>query len=318
MGILYNKERIMDTIITLEGRRQMVGGKFKIEFASFSDRGTFYQADEISGSSDASDRIFFEAVSLENDQITFESDDSGRLIDYKGQSGIEIKNGKIVTSGSFLTDPGQFSSTANTFLNNVFDNYCNLQSIGTNDFFRDDKDFQVSSNNVEFTITEDFPLKRNDVRNITLEKADSFFEDKRLSHIKNFKYLPPLNLSPLEQQKGNNSSTVNTLKADALSTPLGIYNKLSSAEIYRFANLINELQTRERKEINFTETSRHNNIFCQFFEINSGEVIKLDVIDFGLFNKSASDSVRIFFVGKIYVDSLNRSTFIHLFTLLFE
>ena len=42
-GILDNKERIIDSIVTLEGRRQVIGGKLKVEFASFSDRYTFYQ-----------------------------------------------------------------------------------------------------------------------------------------------------------------------------------------------------------------------------------------------------------------------------------
>ena len=49
-GILDNKNRIMDTIITTSGRRQISSGRLRVEYASFTDGGTFYEADEVSGS----------------------------------------------------------------------------------------------------------------------------------------------------------------------------------------------------------------------------------------------------------------------------
>ena len=77
-GILDNKKRIMDVVITQEGKRQMANGDIRIQFASFTDKHTYYEADVVSGSSDAQGRLYFEASSLPFDQITFETDDSGQ------------------------------------------------------------------------------------------------------------------------------------------------------------------------------------------------------------------------------------------------
>ena len=81
-GILDNKTRIMDVIITQEGRRQMAAGNLRAEFLSFTDGAVFYQKSGSHGSADPTDRIYFEAVSKLNDMITLENDDSGNLIQF--------------------------------------------------------------------------------------------------------------------------------------------------------------------------------------------------------------------------------------------
>ena len=245
-GILNNKERILDSIITLEGRRQIVGGKLKIEFASFSDKFTFYESDVASGSSDASERIFFEATSLPQDQISFEADDSGRLLSFEGRNFVKTKAGKIVVSGSFLTDKTEFASTANKLLSSSVDNFKDLRSIGSNDFFRDDKNFVISENSVSFTITDEKPLRSDEVQSIGINKAESFFQDKRLSHIKNFKFLPPKNKKT-------------TLDPDG--SVLGEFRPLSQSEILSIEELVDSLSHKDSHTIYFSETSRYNNIF---------------------------------------------------------
>ena len=42
MGILDNKTRFIDLVITQEGKRQIASGKLRAEFASISDTATFY------------------------------------------------------------------------------------------------------------------------------------------------------------------------------------------------------------------------------------------------------------------------------------
>jgi hypothetical protein len=78
-GILDNKSRVLDTILTNEGKRQIARGDLKVEYISYSDVGTYYAKDLISGSADASSRLYFEQCSLPQDQITFEADDSGNI-----------------------------------------------------------------------------------------------------------------------------------------------------------------------------------------------------------------------------------------------
>ena len=61
-GILDSKSRIMDAVITSEGRLLLSQGIFEIAYASFTDRDTFYDSSTISGSTDeAVNRIFLES-----------------------------------------------------------------------------------------------------------------------------------------------------------------------------------------------------------------------------------------------------------------
>ena len=70
-GILNDKKRVMDTIITNEGRRQVAEGELQIKYASFTDRGTFYTGNSGSIADDASSRLYFEATGRLQDQIIF-------------------------------------------------------------------------------------------------------------------------------------------------------------------------------------------------------------------------------------------------------
>jgi hypothetical protein len=80
MGILDSKSRIIDAIITVEGRRQMAEGTFNVSFATFTDNDVVYESDLIEGHVDPTDRIYLEAKSLPQDQIIFEANDSGKIV----------------------------------------------------------------------------------------------------------------------------------------------------------------------------------------------------------------------------------------------
>jgi hypothetical protein len=96
-GILDNKKRIMDTIVTQEGRRQLSSGNFKIKYASFTDGNVFYEEDLLTGTTDATLRIPFEVVNKFQDNIVFETDDSGNLLSFQGTD-VELNaDGSIVS-----------------------------------------------------------------------------------------------------------------------------------------------------------------------------------------------------------------------------
>jgi hypothetical protein len=42
-GILNTKQRIMDTILTQEGKRQLASGELRLNFITFTDNATFYK-----------------------------------------------------------------------------------------------------------------------------------------------------------------------------------------------------------------------------------------------------------------------------------
>lgn len=79
MGILDSKSRVMDVVITTEGRRQMSAGTFDVKYATFSDASVFYEADAENGHVDPTGRLYFEAVNLPQDQIIFEANDEGSI-----------------------------------------------------------------------------------------------------------------------------------------------------------------------------------------------------------------------------------------------
>jgi len=80
MGILDNKSRILDAILTVDGRRQMAEGTFNVSYVTFEDGNVFYDYDDVEGHVDPTDRVYLEASTLPQDQIIFESNDSGKLI----------------------------------------------------------------------------------------------------------------------------------------------------------------------------------------------------------------------------------------------
>ena len=109
-GILNSKSRVMDAILTAEGRRQMAAGTFEVSFVTFTDADVAYIPSPIPGSTgsyadptghvDPTDRIYFEACDLPQDQVTFEANDEGRLVPFRKQD-IRVKTSLGNISSSY-------------------------------------------------------------------------------------------------------------------------------------------------------------------------------------------------------------------------
>ena len=78
-GILDKKTRFIDLVVTQEGKRQLASGKLRAEYASVTDRHTFYDPSE---KDDISNRIYFQVMERPENVIVMEKDDSGKLIDF--------------------------------------------------------------------------------------------------------------------------------------------------------------------------------------------------------------------------------------------
>ncbi len=233
MGILNSKNRILDTIITIEGRKQLAQGGFDIQFVGFSDKFTFYEADAVSGSADASKRIYLEAVSLPQDRITLEADDSGRLMPIELEGNLGLSKGKIL-SGSSLTrkdvvTDNTFASLSNEIISGSINNFDKLRIIGSKDLVFDTEEFNLSKKSINFPITETAPLSDNSVKHININDVESLFQDKRLSHIPNFKFLPPINKRTPEQPDGGFLGTFIPLEQ-------GNYSSIVSADVEEQGN----------------------------------------------------------------------------------
>lgn len=318
-GILDNKFRIMDVIVTEEGKRQITSGKMRIEFATFTDGHTFYQGDIASGSDDASKRIFFEASCLPSDQITFETDDSGNLIAFTGGD-FEVGSDGTVYQGSDnrrldpVTSGSVFSSLIDGVLSSSIDNFKNLQTIGTKTIF-DSSEFETDVNFIDFTIANTSPFSDPDSATISLDNIEPLFMDYRLGHVDNFLFLPPV-------VSADRSTT-------GVETSFGEYTDLNQARINDWYSLFqkvwpgypSEESIPQYSTTTFTKTSKANNIMCQFFEsggISDARLKKLDVIDFGIFTLDDGSQMHSFFVGKVFIDSVGQPTFVNMFTIIFS
>lgn len=353
-GILNNKTRIMDTIITVEGKRQLGRGNFRPEFASFTDGQSFYEEDVISGSTDARDRFLFEAVSLPSDKIFLEYDDSGRLLgspDVKISidSGLEgaglfLKDSNSTTF-TRLTDPTSFATIAQTLVTGSIENIKRNQMLGSQiptEF--NDKSFDLSSNKVDFIIDNYQPFGRSPLNFIKdIEELQPFLYSEKLSHIPNFKFLPPIdtngqkislyedlndaeiiNFNDLISRIGELPNTSNSTNQENID--LSIFGSIDESFVNAARNNQNNaIAGKPRETIYFKNTSMTNNIFADIHEIrtqeNSQFFEKMSVIDFGSFNDNSNPEhpeKRVFFVGKVKEGVGKLPTFINIFTLIFD
>lgn len=320
----------MDTVVTLEGRRQIANADLKIEYVSFSDGSTYYRGDIISGSADATSRIYLECCHLPQDQISFEADDSGRLQPFENSSGISIKDGQIIgysfdaLTASVLTGSSQnvrflrgdeFASTAESLLASSIDNFTKLRLIGTKDILFEDDGFGIGNSTIEFIINNDKPLFDATTHVAHINSLDSLFQDVRLSKVANFRYLPPIN-------KVDDHGIDRRDHRSTSRYQLGEYKPWGRSHLEGLSprQLEYELMHYERmgyaKTISFDPTSRQNRMMCQFFEVNFDMIKKLDIIDYGQYVWHGGQR-HAYFVGKVMIDDNGTHTFIHLFTLIF-
>ena len=352
MGVLFHN-RIMDTILTDEGKRQIASGKFKPTFYSFGDSGAVYSPADtyVSGtapSSSIATMFSLEAVSLPQDQVAFEADDSGALLVHgnnnffqvPGGDTVRVIGGKLVKGWEngaveVLSSSAEFSTLANSVLSGTMDNFKRLMILKSPDLLYPSRDeFKVSvSGAVEFSVSDNTYLPGNLSEGV-LESTDNLFSDRKVSHIDNFSFLPPVN-------KGK-------------TKPIGDYNSAinGNRQILSFEDLRSEFQNVvvqsgsvqlrslvQNQTIRFSETSLTNRVMSQMFEVSAGKLTKLDVVDFGVFTIKKTDPplfpdavpqplnpdvvtattrIHVYFVGKVFLDNTGNHKFINMFTLVWQ
>jgi len=339
-GLLDSKTRVFDTILTPEGRKQLADGSLRAKFYSFTDSGAIYKEDTVisgSGSSgpDAFDDTFrftLESTGLPQDSITFEVDDSGKLIGapVSGTEKFAVVGGQIFSGSKehqrIHVTGSQFVSLSKVLLSGSINAFKNQMILRSPDPLDDkEKSFLVGLQDANFNITKDRPFSPGEMTEANVNHVEGLFHDKRLGNLPNFKFMPPVN-------KARAGETTR----DKLAT----YVNLNQAPLANWEVLERELQQFESVTVPFTETSKENNLLCQFFETSQNNMAKLDVIDYGTLRtngggtgasalstdprtrtglESQGGSLKhVFFVGKVFMDDYNNPTFINMFTLVFE
>jgi len=321
-GILNPKSRIMDLVMTQEGKRQLASGDFKVSYASFTDKGTFYDRSSISGSSDtAYNRPYFEAVSYPFDSITIESNDQGNVLSVGvGQIGttsdrFAVKDGKIETKSSktpvknTADFDSKFSSYVDDIIKSTTQNFKKQQIIASRDPIDDSDQFLLSQTTFNLSYSNIGPIAGTDLVPL-VDQAPSLLTHKRFANSLNFQYLPPI------------------VESNDALVPMGSYPDIKESEEYTYADLISDLDgsdpenpTCPRQTIRFIETSKSNDICFQVYELGSSTLKKLDMVDFGSFFDAEDPDhpdKRVIFLGKVFVDSFGTPTYANIFTIILD
>lgn len=320
-GILDSKTRVMDFILTDEGRRQVRDGDLRLAFASFSDLGAFYAEDEGGAAADASSRIYFEAHSRPQDRLVVESSlgilapfatvGSGSSFDLAGEEVATSPEAPAHAFETLILTGSAVLEQADTVLAGILQNFTDNQLIAKEDVFSYRQGFELSDEEVEFRPTPSAPIDTwlytsvdDRVRPPTLSSFDATPFDRRFAHFPNFKFLPPIN-------------SVGT--GPGAGEPLGFYPNLNQPELLTYEGLQEELRDKPVQEVRFDPTSRDNNVTIQPFEFDAstGTMRKLVVIDYGVFPNSrrTSAGVHVFFLGKMLRSRDGSLKFLNVFTL---
>ena len=306
-GILNSKSRMLDTILTREGRRQIASGDLRIKFVTFTDRHTFYSQEDEDASDDASDRIYIESFHRSQDQIIFETDDEGRFLPFDG-SDIKIRRGKLYrASGPAHKEitGEEMPEAIYELLSSSANNFSDQRVIATKDIYSDTNGFEVRPESILFEINDVKPFAQNEISEIEIEKVESLHQDKRLQHLPFYKYLPPVNKPKAGYIDGE---------------PLGYYARLNQDAPMTYEDIIEDLEGKDNVMIEYLDTSMENNLVMQLLEVKENGVEKLALIDCGEFpsNDADNDGIRVYFAGKVFEDGNGMQTFVNMFTILFE
>jgi hypothetical protein len=320
-GLLDSKKRFVDTVITAEGRRQLAAGGFQVRFVTFTDKDVFYGKDTASGSIDQSELIQLEAPSmLPNDVITLESNLFGNVVadvvsgvsSSNGQP-LSVLDGRLVqfTSASKNVITGsEYQSLMKEILNSSLTNFKSLETIATLDPYLDDQNLKISTNTINFEIRNDNIDSFCALPDAEIDRdAESIDQDRHLSHLANYAYLPPRN--KVKSRK------------DELGSLLAIYPNNSQADIVTLEDYEKEVRFLPRRDIEFNNTSLNNNLVCQIYDTSGDFITPLKAIDFGEFATGDPErpTKRVFFVGKLFSPATNKNktaVYVNMFTLEFD
>ena len=298
-GILDNKSRVVDAIITREGRRQIASGMLRANFISFTDRNVVYSKDSDGYLEDPGLSIYFEASSNNDDSIIPETSFDGDMLPFSTND-FETTNGRV--PGQNLTGSVQVYESISS---SSIDSFRRQMIIGSRDTLRVQLDygFRVGVDNTEFYITDSLVSQSNGISRAYVDDIECVFQDYRFGNFDNYKFMPPLD-RPIDE----------SIAPKQMAT----YTQINENPLDTLEELQKYLAGKQVSEIRFTNTSDSNNLVSQVFEHGTNGVMKLAVVDGGQFEGSDGKFQHVFFAGKLYRDTAQNLNFVNIFTMVFE
>jgi len=291
MGILDSKTRIIDLILTNEGKRQLVNGEMVTEYISFSDSSMSYNDEDL-------EKLILESNNLPQDEITPESD-VNELLRKIVTSNFKIINSKIYDINLNPISGSEFNNYFDEVSNSSLENFKKLQIIKSYDSFDQFENLSSNITSSYFSITKDdinqFDNTNKPNFNLNINTMPSIFLDPDASKSKNYLYLPPV---------------------DENNNQLFDYGfKKGTNEIINDVSLRERLKNKKRSIFKLTGSGKNH---IQIFQSQNDMLKKLDIIKYGEFIDEESNKSEAYFAGKLIVDETGNSTFYRMFTILIK
>lgn len=291
MGILDSKTRIIDLILTNEGKRQLVNGEMVTEYISFSDSSMSYNDEDL-------EKLILESNNLPQDEITPESD-VNELLRKIVTSNFKIINSKIYDINLNPISGSEFNNYFDEVSNSSLENFKKLQIIKSYDSFDQFENLSSNITSSYFSITKDdinqFDNTNKPNFNLNINTMPSIFLDPDASKSKNYLYLPPV---------------------DENNNQLFDYGfKKGTNEIINDVSLRERLKNKKRSIFKLTGSGKNH---IQIFQSQNDMLKKLDIIKYGEFIDEESNKNEAYFAGKLIVDETGNSTFYRMFTILIK
>lgn len=294
-GVLDNKQRVLDVILTELGRDQMNRGEFEVSFVTFSDKGCQYIDDGTGVATSILDNVYFETFSSPSDEIIPEIDNEGDFVLTKKISPtLQVNNGILYE----LSDTGyqQVDAFKNikSFTDITTQRWSGLQILRTESsipIFDTDRE--------KFTL--EFPEKTAP-KNV--ENLKPIVVDPRFAGNINTMYLPPVS-----EQNG-------------VLAPMRAYNRFGPENTPE--NILeNDIKAKswatKRIELGNQNTYKEYNLIGQVFMKRSNSVRKYLVVDGGEYTDDEGiPTMQVYHLGFIYKDENGTSKFSRGFSIVFH
>ena len=244
------------------------------------------------------------------DQVIPEFDDDGYISFPAGDFDIR-GGGLLIVSGSTgkSLSGDSLVKSASMAISDCATSFSDLDPLRSEEVLSKTTGFEMSVDAHTFTCTANHPISRYQTKTKQLSNAESLWQDKKLTHVPNYQYLAPIQYGTGRVLR----------KYPKLQQPA----PLSYEQLQRDLRAVRSMTNTSAGAplvATFKATSKENNLVCQIFEVTSGSMNKLRMIDFGEFEDSdpRSPGKHVFFAGKLFQDDLGQDTFINLFTVVFD
>lgn len=297
-GLLDNKSRLLDIILTSRGRSQAMTGGLKFRYATVNDNESSYDSDNNGIAIQSAAQIGFESHSSPWDDLTITTNDDDYLISFVGDDIRLTPSGRLIQGNVVQVD-----DVADLAIESSLQSFKNLRSLSTLRVGIDDEGLSIEPDNAEFTIADRFPFDGL-AESVSIDDVEGIFADYRFTNSPNFLFLPPVQPS--------------TAAGDLV--PLGEYENLREAIPVPDGPVPVDLSQLEESVHEFSRETERNTLCIQLFEESSdGHLQKLDIIPWGQVGVTREGKQKtLYFVGKTFIDGFDVPTFVNMFTLVLE